>query len=55
MEGLRYDLLIKHEINHLFLTKLMFEKFTEVDQVYQKLIRFKLPHEHRWEKMCELL
>jgi len=45
MEGLSYDLLIKHEISHLFLSKPTFKKFTEVDEFDRKLIKFKLPNE----------
>lgn len=55
MGGLSYDLLIKHEISHLFLSNPTFEKFIEVYEFYRKLIHFKLPNEQRWEKLCELL
>lgn len=55
MEDLSYDLLIKHEINHLFLGKNTFKKYIEVNETYQKLIKFKLPGEEKWTKWFELL
>lgn len=50
MEALEFDLTILHEIKHLFLTKLNFERYTEVDETFVKL-----PSEERRDKLCETI
>lgn len=47
MEGLKFDLLIKHEIKHLFVIKPTFQKYTEVDETYRKLIKLSTPDEDK--------
>jgi len=32
LEALEFDLIIKHEIKHIFINKPIFEKYTEVDE-----------------------
>ena len=55
MEGLSFDLMIKHDIKHLFIMKPTFQKYTEVDETYRKLIKYYTLDEERWDKLCELL
>lgn len=55
MEGLKFDLLIKHEIKHLFVIKATFQKYTKVDETYTKLIKFSTPDEEKWDKLCQML
>jgi len=55
IEGLSFALLIQHEIKHLFIVKPTFQKYTEVDETYKKLIKFSIPDEERWEKICQLI
>jgi len=55
MEGLIYDLFIKHEINHLFLVKPTFQKYTEVDETFRKLVKYTIPDEERWEELRKLM
>jgi len=55
MEALDFDLLIRQEIKHLFIIKPTFQKYTEVDETYRKLVKFSTLCEDRWEKLCELL
>jgi len=46
-EGLEYDLFIQHEVQHLFITKPTFDKYTEVDASYRKVIKFYIPYDKR--------
>lgn len=55
MEGLKYDLLIKHEINHLVLVKPTFQKYIDTDETLRKLVKCTIPDEERWEELCKLL
>ncbi len=55
MEDLTYDLLIHHEIKHLSITKPTFEKYIEVDSSYRKVLKFSIPDENIWDKLCELI
>ena len=55
MEALDFDLFISHELINLFINKPTFQKYTEVDEAYRKLIKFSIPTEDTWEKLCELL
>lgn len=45
----------KREIQHLFLTRSMFEKYIEVDDSYRKLTKFSIPDNKRWDKLLELI
>lgn len=55
IEGLIYDLLIKHEINHVFVVKPTFQKYIEVDEPFRRIIKYEIQYEERWEKLCKLL
>lgn len=55
IEGLSFDLLIEHEIKHLFIVKPIFLKYTEADEAYRKLIKYSIPDEDRLEKVCQLI
>ena len=54
VEVLNFDLMIKHEIKHIFVNKPTFEKYTEVDEVYRKLINLYILSEGRWDHLCEI-
>ena len=43
LEALEFDLIIKHEIKHLFLNKPTFERYTEVDEVFIKVVNLEIP------------
>jgi hypothetical protein len=43
LENLRLDLNIQQEIKYIFITKPTFAKYTEVDEVYQRLLKFNIP------------
>jgi hypothetical protein len=55
LETLQFDLNIQHEIKHIFITKPTFSKYTEVDEIYRKLLKISIPSKKRWDKLCELL
>jgi len=46
---------LQHEVNHLFVNKPTFAKYTEEDEIYQRMMKIKLPDEETWEKWCDLL
>lgn len=52
MENLFY---IEHEVKHLFTSKPNFAKYTEVDEVYKKMIRMKLPDNEWWTSLTDIL
>jgi len=55
LEALNFDLNIKYEIKNLFVNKPTFEKYTEVDEVYKKLVNLAIPSEDQWDHLCEVI
>jgi len=55
IEALEFDLTIKHEIKHLFINKPTFEKYTEVDEVYRKVINISILNDERWDELCDTI
>jgi hypothetical protein len=55
LETLQLDLSIHHEIKHIFITKPTFSKYTEMDEIYRKLLKISIPSKKRWEDICALL
>jgi hypothetical protein len=55
LETFHLDLSIHHEIKHIFITKPTFSKYTEMDEIYIKLLKFSIPGKKRWEYLCSLL
>lgn len=55
LEAFDFDLTIKHNIKHLFENKPTFEKYTEVDEVYRKLVNLVIPSEGQWDHLCEVI
>ena len=55
LEALELVLTIKHEIRHLFLNKLTFERYTKVDEVFRKMVNLQIPSEERWDKLCDTI
>jgi len=54
-DGLENLFYIEHEVKHLFTVQPNFEKYTEADEVYKKLIRMKIPNEEWWTSMTNIL
>ena len=46
---------LEHEVKHLFLTKPNFAKYTEVDEIYRRMINVKLQNAQWWEIVTDLL
>jgi ABC-type branched-subunit amino acid transport system ATPase component len=44
LETLQLDLSIQHEIKHIFIIKPTFTKYTEMDEVYRRLIKVTIPN-----------
>jgi hypothetical protein len=55
LDALQLDISIQHEIRYIFLTKPTFVKYTEMDEVYRRLIKVTVPSQIRWEELCNLL
>ena len=46
---------LQHEVKHLFVNKATFSKYTEVDEIYRKMVNIKLSDANTWEKLNDLL
>jgi DNA repair exonuclease SbcCD ATPase subunit len=55
LDALQLDISIQHEIRYIFLTKPTFAKYTEMDEVYRRLLKVIVPSHLRWEELCDLL
>jgi hypothetical protein len=55
LETLQPDLNIQHEIKYIFLTKPTFAKYTEMDEIYRRLLKVTIPGTQRWDELCELI
>jgi hypothetical protein len=55
MEALHLDFEIHHEIKHVFVVKPTFAKYTDMDEVYRRLLKVTVPTPIRWEELCDLL
>lgn len=55
VEAIYFYLFIKHEVKHLFVIKPTLQKYKKVDETYMNLIKFSIPSDDRWNKLCEFL
>jgi len=55
LETLQLDLNIQHEIKYIFITKPTFAKYTEMDEIYQRLLKVTIPNQQTWEELCTLI
>ena len=46
---------LQHEVKHIFINKPTFSKYTEVDEIFRRMMKIKLPEAKFWEKMTDLL
>jgi hypothetical protein len=53
--ALQWDISIQHEIRYIFLTKPTFSKYTEMDKVYRRLLKFNMPSHLRWEELYDMI
>jgi hypothetical protein len=55
LDALQLDINFQHEIRYIFITKPTFAKYTEMDEVYQRLLKVSVPSHLRWEELCDLI
>jgi hypothetical protein len=55
LDALQFDIIIQHEIWYIFITKPTFAKYTEMDEVYRRLLKVSVPSHLRWEELCNLI
>jgi hypothetical protein len=55
MDALQLDISIQHDIRYIFLIKPTFAKYTDMDEVYRRLLKVAVPSHLRWEELCDLL
>jgi hypothetical protein len=55
LETLQLDLSIQHEIKYIFITKPTFTKYTEMDEVCQRLLKVTIPSQKRWDDLYALI
>jgi len=46
---------LEHEVKHLFVNNPIFSRYIEVDEIYRKMIKVKLPKDEWWVKLTDLL
>jgi hypothetical protein len=55
LEALQSDISIQHEIQYIFIVKPTFSKYTEMDEIYRRLLKVIIPSHLRWEELCNLI
>jgi hypothetical protein len=55
LETLQPDLSIQHEVKYIFIVKPKFAKYTEVDEIYRRMLKITTPSHQRWEDLCNLI
>jgi len=55
LNALRDTFFILIEVKHIFLVKPTFTKYTEMDEVYRRVINLSIPNENFWEQLTDLL
>jgi len=49
------DFYVQNKVKHIFTVKPTFAKYTEVDEIYRRVIKRTIPDEKRWEELIDLL
>lgn len=55
MKALEFALTNMIKFEHLFLTKPNFERYTEVDETFYKMVNVQIQSEERWDQLCETI
>ena len=50
-EAINNQIYIEHELKHVFLVKPSFSKYTDADEVYQRLTKIKIPEGEVWSDL----
>ena len=53
LEAISNPIYIEHELEHVFMVKTTFSKYTEVDEIFNRLIKIKIPDEEAWIDLCD--
>ena len=46
---------LQHEVNHLFINKPTFAKYTKANEIFRRMVKIKLRDAEAWENLCDLL
>ena len=55
LETLQPNISIQHKIRYIFIFKPTFSKYTEMDEIYRRLLKVIIPNQLRWEELCNLI
>jgi hypothetical protein len=55
LDALQWDINIQCEIRYIFLTKPTFAKYTEMEEVYRRLLKVNVLSHIIWEELCDLI
>jgi hypothetical protein len=55
LEAFQSNINIQHEIQYIFISKLTFSKYTEMDEVYRRFLKVSVPSNLQWEELCNLI
>jgi hypothetical protein len=55
LESFQSDISIQHEIQYIFIVNPTFSKYTEMDEVYRRVLKVDVPSNLRWEELCNLI
>jgi len=55
LKNISDDLFICYEIKYLFTFKPTFQKYTEVDEAYRKMVSLTYPIGEEWEQLVDLI
>jgi len=53
LEAINNQIYIEHELKHVFVVKPTFPKYTEVDEIYKRLMKIKILDEEVWSGLCD--
>jgi hypothetical protein len=46
---------IQHKIKYIFIVKPTFSKYTEMDEIYRRILKVTIPSQLRWEELYNLI
>ena len=51
LEDFQSDISIQHEIQYIFIVKPTFSKYTEMDEIYRRLLKVTVLGTQRWDEL----
>lgn len=55
LEALQFELIILRQMKWFYIQKSNFDRFTEVDEVFRKMMNYEILSEEQWDKLCETI